>query len=246
MAITAYQTIQCAAVPTDDADLTNKLYVDTAVANAGGGSSGGETDHLKDSQSANYYYIPTLIGLAGTKYLVGQETVASEYSSSKTYQVGDICTYQGHLWKRINASGSGVTPMYGGTLWTQVTVESLIPRSQGCDLGEVNYTPGSGVNLSNYPGVVKVASTYSSTLGTLGIDLGGITVGGMLSLELHIDCSNSTPSSLPIKWQGASLATTWVGSGTGVVGLISGKVNIVKLRMFPGEGKATLELIGGY
>ena len=240
MAITAFQKIQCAAVPTADADLANKKYVDDAVANAGGGSGGGASDRLTAGNVDSL--APDSLGQS--TYLVAQTAIATEYSSIKTYQIGDVIAYHGELWQRNFASGSGVPPSTGGMMWKRVTAHSLIPKTKGCDLGVVTYSPGSSINLSDYPCVVKIGSSFVGTLGTIGVDFGGITIGGMLSIELHIDCASTRPSAIPIKWEGTALTTVWMN---GVLGsIVQGKVNVVRLRYFPGTSNAILDYVGAY
>lgn len=242
MPIEAFSVISCATPPTENSHLANKQYVDEAVASASGGGSGA-SDRLTTNSQGVYAIGPPNIGMS--TYLVPQTAIAAEYSAATTYQIGDICTYQGELWRRNFQSGKGVPPSTGGMLWQKVLVTSLIPQTKGCDQGVVNATPGSEISLSGYPGVVKIQSSFVSTIGALGLNFGGIAIGGMLSLELHIDCSTASPTALPIKWSGSSLSAVWLNGSIDDI-KTTGKTHVVRLRYFAGASSVILEYLGGY
>ena len=122
MPIEAFSVISCATPPTENSHLANKQYVDEAVASASGGGGSGASDRLTTNSQGVYAIGPPNIGMS--TYLVPQTVIAAEYSAATTYQIGDICTYQGELWRRQFQAGSGVAPNSVGMLWQKITLIS--------------------------------------------------------------------------------------------------------------------------
>ena len=246
MAISAYEKIQCDAVPTSDNDLTNKKYVDTAVANAGGGSGGGggSSDHRTTNIPEVYAYGPPNIWQA--PYLVPQTAIAEEYSSSRTYQIGDICAYQGELWRRQFQAGSGVVPSSTGMLWTKITLISAVGGvgGGGYDKTVATVNGGNGtVDMTPKPEVIIDTCPYF--LGTIGLILSNGSLTGMLSVEVHLVYSSAgTRSSFLVSAGGSPREVVWVRGG--LSDLSTAGTHIVRLRKFASGEDIYAEYVGKY
>ena len=239
MAITAYQTIQCDAVPTADADLTNKKYVDDAVAAVSGGSGGGASDHLTTASSGVVSYGPP--NIVQSTYLVPQTVIANEYYSGTTYQIGDLCTYQGELWQRRNVAGSGVAPSSTGMLWSQVVLSSLLASGGGsCDKPTTAVSGSDGTaDMTGNPEVI--IDNYPYFLGTIGLRLSNLTITGMMSVEVHLVY---TSAGTRTSFKANDTEVTWVRGS--LSDLSTAGTHIVRLRMFQGSTTVTAEYVGSY
>ena len=244
MAITAFQTIQCDAVPTADNDLTNKRYVDNAVANAGGGSGGGgASDHLTTNVSGVVAYGPP--NIVQSTYLVPQTAIAEEYSSTKTYQIGDICAYQGELWRRQFQVGSGIAPSSTGVLWTRVVLMSLLGGSGGgANKATTTVNGGNGTaDMTGSPEVIIDSSPHF--IGTIGLKFSNLVVTGMLSVEVHlVYTSDGTRSSFKVESSSGLQEVTWVRGG--LSDLSTAGTHIVRLRIFADSSAVLAEYVGKY
>lgn len=244
MAITAFQTIQCDAVPTADNDLTNKRYVDNAVANAGGGSGGGgASDHLTTNIQGVVAYGPPNIGQS--TYLVPQTAIAAEYNASTTYQIGDICSYQGELWRRQFQAGSGVAPSSTGMLWQKITLVSAVGAGGGgYDKTTATVNGGNGtVDMTSKPEVIIDTCPYF--LGTIGLILNNGSLSGMLSLEVHIVYTAAgTRSSFMVGAGSSPREVVWVRGS--LSDLSTAGTHIVRLRKFASGEDIYAEYVGKY
>jgi hypothetical protein len=245
MAITAFQTIQCDAVPTADNDLTNKKYVDEAVASAGGGGGGGgSSDRLTTNTQGVYAIGPPNIGQS--TYLVPQTTIAAEYNAATTYQIGDICTYQGELWRRQFQAGSGVAPNSVGMLWQKITLISAVGGAGGGGYDKTTATVNGGngtVDMTSKPEVIIDTCPYF--LGTIGLILTNGSLSGMLSVEVHIVYTTAgTRSSFLVGAGGSPREVVWVRGG--LSDMSTAGTHIVRLRKFASGEDIYAEYVGKY
>ena len=238
MPIEAFSVISCATPPTENSHLANKQYVDEAVASASGGGSGA-SDRLTTNSQGVYAIGPPNIGMS--TYLVPQTAIAAEYSAATTYQIGDICTYQGELWQRQTMAGSGVAPSSVGILWRKVVLSSFLAGGGGsCDKLTTTVNAGNGTaDMTGNPEVIIDNSPY--LLGTIGLQFSNLNFTGMMSVEIHITYTAAgTRSSFKV----GNTEVTWVRGG--LSDLESVGTHIVRLRMFAGSSAITAEYIGKY
>ena len=238
--VPALAKIQCDIAPTDNADLANKKYVDDAVASASGG---GASDHLTTDTQGVYAYAP--LGIGVSTYLVPQTVIATEYDPATTYQIGDICTYQGELWKRQLMSGSGTTPSSTGMLWQKVDLSSMLAGGGGsADKATATVNGGNGaVDMTGNPEVIIDNSPFF--IGTIGLILSNLSITGMLCVEVHITyASAGTRSSFKVNAGSGAQEVVWVRGG--LSDLSSAGTHIVRLRKFAATGSVYAEYIGVY
>ena len=240
MAIEAFSIISCETAPTENSHLTNKQYVDEAVANASGG---GSSDRLTTNTQGVYAIGPPNIGMS--TYLVPQTTIAAEYNAAKTYQIGDICTYQGELWQRLTMAGSGVAPSTTGMLWRKVVLSSLLAGAGGsCDKLTTTVNGGNGtVDMTSKPEVIIDTCPYF--LGTIGLILTNCSLSGMLSVEVHIVYTTAgTRSSFLVGAGSNPREVVWVRGG--LSDMSTAGTHIVRLRKFASGEDIYAEYVGKY
>ena len=245
MPIEAFSVISCATPPTENSHLANKKYVDEAVASAsGGGGGGGASDRLTTNTQGVYAIGPPNIGMS--TYLVPQTAIAAEYNANTTYQIGDICTYQGELWRRNFQSGKGVAPSSTGMLWQKVTVMSMLGSSGGggSNKGTASVNSGNGtVDMTGNPEVI--IDFYPMFLGTIGLILSNCNITGMLSVEVHLFYTSAgTRSSFKVQAGGDLVEVTWVRGG--LSDLSTEGTHIVRLRKLANDTNITAEYVGKY
>lgn len=244
MPIEAFSVISCATPPTENSHLANKQYVDEAVASAsGGGGGGGASDRLTTNTQGVYAIGPPNIGMS--TYLVPQTAIAAEYNSATTYQIGDICAYQGELWRRQFQAGSGITPSSTGMLWQKVTMMSILGGSGGgANKTTATVNGGNGtVDMAGSPEIIIDSCPYF--LGTIGLKFSNLIITGMLSVEVHLVYSgDGTRSSFKVESPGGLQEVTWVRGG--LSDLSTAGTHIVRLRMFADSSAVLAEYVGKY
>lgn len=184
---------------------------------------------------------PAIGGTEG--YMLSQEAVAPSYSPSATYAIGDVCSYQGELWERKNASGGGVAPSTQGMLWSKTTMISMLGGG-GAIKKTATVNPGNGtVDMSGGAEVVIDQSTYF--LGTVGLIFSNISGSGMLSVEVHLVFSSAgTRSSFKVSAGSGSQEVTWIRGS--LSDLSTAGTHIVHLRSFTTGSAIYAEYIGSY
>lgn len=248
-------------------------YVATAIAgvNTGGTSSSSTPTALTDSNGTYTASCPTLtdnttVSVAGHTheslqniygvaiyppaiggtggYMIAQDAIFASYSESQTYEVGDVCSYQGELWQRRTTRGSGVAPSTAGMLWAKTTLSSMLSNGAGADKATTTVNGGNGVaDMTGNPEVI--IDNYPFFLGTIGLKLSNLTITGMMSVEVHlVYTSAGTRPSFKVQAGGDLEEVTWVRGS--LSDLSTAGTHIVRLRMFQGSSTVTAEYVGKY
>ena len=244
MAITAYQTIQCDAVPTADADLTNKKYVDDAVAAVSGGS-GGSSDSLVNTQGTFTAHMPQTPYLAmdesAETYLVPQESIAAEFSSSVSYSPGNYCVCYGRLYRRNKNLGSAGTPSLVSEYWDAVSVADMVNGAAGCVKPVYTQNLGYGGIFSMADNPAVIIFQTGAVKAPTGLMPQNYTPSAYMEIECHFPVAEGGYPTI-LNWN--NHIATWIKGS--IDDLKSAGTHIVKLRIKDSGETVLAEYVGKY
>lgn len=148
MAIPVYTKLQTVINPTVNDDLTRKEYVDTGL--AGKSATSHTHSSLKNSKTAS------IEAPSANTYLMLQERILPQFSTSTAYQPNDYVTYQGKVYKCITNHSAG---SWNATHFILTTLADYIQHH----MHSVNYLDGVETSLDE-----DIADDYPNNIPTCG------------------------------------------------------------------------------